>query len=214
MPEAQPAFQYATLAQQHEAAQLGMWTFLATEVLFFGGLILAYCVYRLGYPGDFAAAGRHTKIIIGAINTAILLTSSFLVAWAVTAAKVDLGGLAAALLCMAALLGAVFIGLKAYEYLEEYREHLVPAVNFVFDQAHARGAALFFIFYFVATGLHALHVAVGVIVLLVIAQRARQGAYSLRYHAPITVSGLYWHFVDIVWIFLFALIYLPGRSST
>jgi cytochrome c oxidase subunit III len=101
MPEVRPAFQYATLPQQHDAAQLGMWTFLATEVLFFGGLILAYCVYRYGYPEDFAAAGRHTKIVIGALNTAILLTSSFLVAWAVVAAKVGLGRLAGGLLVWA-----------------------------------------------------------------------------------------------------------------
>jgi cytochrome c oxidase subunit III len=213
MPEARPAFQYATLAQQHEAAQLGMWTFLATEVLFFGGLILAYCVYRYGYPDDFAAAGRHTKIVIGALNTAILLTSSFLVAWAVASAKIGFGGVAAALLIAAALLGVLFLGLKGYEYHEEYRERLVPSINFMFDQAHTRGAMLFFMFYFVATGLHAVHVAVGVIVLIVIAWRARQGAYSARYHAPITVAGLYWHFVDVVWIFLFALIYLPGRSG-
>ena len=214
MPEARPAFQYATLPQQHEAAQLGMWTFLATEVLFFGGLILAYCVYRHGYPNDFAAAGRHTKIVIGVVNTAILLTSSFLVAWAVAAAKLGLGRLAAGLLMAAACIGVLFLGLKGYEYFEEYREHLVPAVNFAFDPAHARGAALFFMIYFVATGLHALHVAIGVIVLAAIAMRARQGAYSAQYHAPITVAGLYWHFVDVVWIFLFALIYLPGRSGT
>jgi cytochrome c oxidase subunit 3 len=114
MPEARPAFQYATLAQQHDAAQLGMWTFLATEVLFFGGLICAYSAYRHGYPADFAAAGRHTKIVIGTVNTAILLTSSFLVAWAVTAAKLGSGRLAAALLFGAALLGAMFLGLKGY----------------------------------------------------------------------------------------------------
>jgi cytochrome c oxidase subunit III len=213
MPEVQPAFQYATLPQQHEAAELGIWTFLATEVLFFGGLILAYCVYRYRYADDFAAAGRHTKIVIGVANTAILLTSSFLVAWAVTAAKLMQGRVAAALLLAAALLGLLFLGLKGYEYHEEYREHLVPAVNFLFDPAHARGAMLFFMFYFVATGLHALHVAIGVIVLLSIAWRARQGAYSAHYHSPITVAGLYWHFVDVVWIFLFALIYLPGRSG-
>jgi cytochrome c oxidase subunit III len=97
--------------------------------------------------------------------------------------------------------------------LEEYREHLVPAVNFRFAAEHARGALLFFMFYFAATGLHALHVAIGLVVLLTIAVRARQSAYSLRYHAPITVAGLYWHFVDIVWVFLFALIYLLGRSG-
>ncbi len=213
MPEAQPAFQYATLHQQEEAAQLGLWTFLATEVLFFGGLILAYTVYRRGYAADFAAAGRETRIAIGAANTAILLTSSFLVAWAVAAVKLELGRLAAGLLAGAALLGGVFLLLKGYEYREEYREHLVPAVNFTFEAAHARGAELFFILYFVLTGLHALHVAIGVVVLLAIARQASRGAYSMRYHSPATVAGLYWHFVDLVWIFLFALIYLPGRSG-
>jgi cytochrome c oxidase subunit 3 len=209
----EPAFQYATLPQQHDAAQLGMWTFLATEVLFFGGLIVGYFVYRFGYPADFAAGGRHTRIVIGAVNTGILLTSSFLVAWAVTAARLDLGRLAAALLVGATVLGAVFLALKGYEYLEEYREHLVPTVNFQFQPEYARGAMLFFMFYFAATGLHAVHVAIGLIVLLAIAARARHGAYSLQYHAPITVAGLYWHFVDVVWVFLFALIYLPGRSG-
>jgi cytochrome c oxidase subunit III len=213
MPEAQPAFQYETLAQQHEAAQLGMWTFLATEVLFFGGLIVGYCVYRFGYPADFAEAGRHTKIVIGSLNTAILLTSSFLVAWAATAAKLDFGRLAAGLLLGAALLGAVFLACKGYEYRQEFHEHLVPGIDFRFDPAHARGAMLFFMFYFLATGVHALHVVIGLIVLLAIARRAGQGAYSFRYHAPMTVAGLYWHFVDIVWVFLFALIYLTGRSG-
>jgi cytochrome c oxidase subunit III len=213
MREAQPAFQYATLPQQEEAAQLGMWTFLATEVLFFGGLILAYSVYRYGYASDFAAAGRETKIVIGTLNTAILLTSSFLVAWAVAVVKLGFGRFAAGLLGGAALLGAVFLGLKGYEYWQEYREHLVPAVNFTFEAAHARGAELFYMLYFVLTGLHGLHVAIGVVVLLAIARQASRNAYSARYHAPITVAGLYWHFVDLVWIFLFALIYLPGRSG-
>jgi len=212
MREAQPGFQYATLVQQEQAAQLGMWTFLATEVLFFGGLILAYCVYRYGYASDFAAASRHTEIVIGTLNTAILLTSSFLVAWAAALVKVGFDRLVAGLLTGAALLGLIFLGLKGYEYREEYREHLVPAVNFAFEAAHARGAALFFMLYFVLTGLHGLHVAIGVVVLLAIARQASGGAYGTRYHSPVTVAGLYWHFVDLVWIFLFALIYLPGRS--
>jgi cytochrome c oxidase subunit III len=213
MPEVQPAFQFATLPQQHHAAQLGMWAFLATEVLFFGGLIVAYCAYRHGYPADFAAAGRQTRIAIGTVNTGVLLTSSFLAAWAVDAARAGLSRPAAGLLRAAALLGVLFLGLKGYEYLEEFRDHLVPAVDFRFEAIHARGAILFFMFYFVATGLHALHVAIGIVVLLFIARSAGQSAYSARYHAPITVAGLYWHFVDLVWIFLFALIYLPGRSS-
>jgi len=213
MPEARPAIQYATLPQQHEAAQLGIWTFLATEVLFFGGLILAYAVYRYSYPADFAAAGRHTKIVIGTLNTAVLLTSSFLVAWAVAGARLGAGRLAEILLVTAALLGLVFLGLKGVEYGEEYREHLVPALNFAFDDAHFRGAVLFFSFYFVATGLHALHVAIGVVALAIIARKAALGRYSARYHAPLTVAALYWHFVDMVWVALFALIYLPGRSG-
>jgi cytochrome c oxidase subunit 3 len=213
MHEPKPAFQYATLPQQHEAAQLGIWTFLATEVLFFGGLILTYCVYRYGYPDAFAEAGRHTKIIIGAANTAVLLTSSFVVAWAVSAARAGQGELAARLLIFAGLLGLLFLTLKGYEYGEEYREHLVPGAHFQFAPMYAGAATMFFIFYFAATGLHALHVAIGVAILWVVAIRAKHGAYSARYHAPLTVAGLYWHFVDIVWIFLFALIYLPGRSG-
>jgi len=206
--------QFADLQQQHEVAQLGMWAFLATEVLFFGGLILAYTVYRVAYPADFAAAAGHTKIVIGTANTAILLFSSFLVAWAVTAAKLEQARVAALLLASAAVLGTIFLGLKATEYLQEYREHLVPGVNFEFAAEQAKGAALFFTFYFIATGLHALHVLIGIGVLATIARLASARAYSERYHAPITVAGLYWHFVDTVWIFLFALIYLPGRSGT
>jgi cytochrome c oxidase subunit III len=213
MPEPQPAFQFADLSQQHDTAQLGMWTFLATEVLFFGGLILAYCVYRTGHPDGFAEAGRHTKIVIGTANTAILLTSSFLVAWAVEIAKLRLGKVAAALLWASALLGVLFLALKGIEYHEEYKEHLLPGLDFAQPGPHPDAVRLFFGFYLVATGLHALHVAIGIVVLTVIGQRAYQERYSERYHAPITVAGLYWHFVDVVWIFLFALIYLPGRAS-
>jgi cytochrome c oxidase subunit 3 len=212
MRDVQPAVQYVDLRQQHDAAQLGIWVFLATEVLFFGGLILIYCVYRIGYPDGFAEAARHTRITIGTANTAILLTSSFLVAWAVTAARLREGRIAAVLLWGAAAFGVVFLVLKGIEYTGEYREHLVPGLDLAFAGPHAGAVALFFAFYFVATGVHAIHVAIGIVVLAVIGYRARQGAYSDRYHAPITVAGLYWHFVDVVWIFLFALIYLPGRA--
>ena len=190
-----------------------MWAFLATEVLFFGGLILDYAVYRFAYPADFSEAARHTRIIIGAGNTALLLTSSFLVAWAVMAARAGESRVAAILLRAAALLGMFFLMLKLVEYTLEYDEHLVPGFGFRFAGEHARGAELFFIFYFIATGLHAIHVLIGIAALLVIARQASRGAYSDRYHGPITLAGLYWHFVDMVWIFLFALIYLPGRSG-
>jgi cytochrome c oxidase subunit 3 len=213
MPEPQPAFQYAELRQQHDAAELGMWTFIATEVLFFGGLLFAYCVYRTGDPAGFAAAGRHTKIVIGTINTAILLSSSFLVAWAVMAARLRQGTVAAVLLWGAALLGVLFLALKGFEYGLEYQEHLIPGLNFALEVPEARTIRLFFGFYFVATGLHALHVVIGIVALAAIGRQAWRRHYSEHYHSPITVAGLYWHFVDVVWIVLFALIYLPGRSS-
>jgi cytochrome c oxidase subunit III len=213
MLDTSPALQFADLRQQQDAAELGMWVFIATEVLFFGGLILAYWVYRMDDPAGFAVAAAHTKIVIGTINTAILLTSSFAVAWAVTAARLAAGRVAAVLLGAAALLGLVFLALKAWEYRLEYDEHLLPGFGFAFAAAHARAALHFFSIYIVATGLHAVHVAIGIVVLGVIAWRASQNAYSERYYAAVIVGGLYWHFVDVVWIFLFALIYLPGRSG-
>jgi cytochrome c oxidase subunit 3 len=212
MPDA-PAFQFVNLRQQQETAQLGMWVFLATEVLFFGGLILAYCVYRFMYPEGFAEAARHTQIAIGTANTAILLTGSFFVAWAVAIVRLGAGRIAAILFAGAAALGCIFLILKGIEYRIEYDEHLVPGYFFAFRGPNATSAWLFFSFYFVATGVHALHVAIGIVVLIVIALKSRRGAYSDRYHAPATVAGLYWHFVDLVWVFLFALIYLPGRAS-
>jgi cytochrome c oxidase subunit 3 len=213
MPEPQPAAQFVDLRQQHDAAELGIWVFLATEVLFFSGLILAYCVYRIGDPEGFAEAARHTKIVIGTVNTAVLLTPSFLVAWAVMVARLNMGCLAAMLLWGAAALGLAFLALKGVEYKLEYDEHLLPGLGFAAAGPDTRAIFLFFSFYFVATALHAVHVAAGIVVLGVVGLRANQNAYSPRYHAPITVAGLYWHFVDVVWIFLFALIYLPGRAG-
>src|ERR1041385_6112691 len=130
MPKTRPAIQFADMRQQHDVAQLGMWVFLATEVLFFGGLILSYCVYRSAYPAAFAEAARHTKIVIGTANTAILLTSSFLVAWAVTLVKFRQSRFAGALLWGAGLLGIAFLVLKGVEYRLEYNEHLLPGRDF------------------------------------------------------------------------------------
>jgi cytochrome c oxidase subunit III len=213
MPEARPALQFVELRQQHDAAILGMWAFLASEVLLFGGLILAYSIYRIGDPAGFAIAARHTKIVIGTVNTAVLLTSSFAVAWAAEAARRNAGRAAAILLGVALLLGLIFLGLKGVEYRMEYDEHLLPGLGFAFGGVGTNAAFLFFSIYLVATGLHALHIAIGIVVLGVIALRASRNVYSDRYHAPVTVAGLYWHFVDLIWIILFALFYLPGRSG-
>jgi cytochrome c oxidase subunit 3 len=190
MPEARVAEQFADLRQQHEVAVLGIWAFLATEVLFFGGLLLAYAVYRYAYPDAFAEAARHTRIVIGSANTALLLTSSFLVAWALAVAKAGAGRVAAIVLTGAAAIGVIFLALKGVEYAGEIREGLVPGAHFAIVGANAGGAQLFFTFYFVATGLHAVHVAIGIVALAAIAYRAHQGAYSARYNGPITVVAL------------------------
>ncbi len=213
MPEA-GAFAPQFFSREHrdETAELGMWVFIATEVLLFGGLILGYFVYRHAYAFDFMAAGRHTDIVIGTANTAILLTSSFLVACAVEAFAPDTRRICVALLAGAILLGLAFIVLKGIEYSDEYREHLVPGIDFSFDAAHAAGAQLFFVFYFVATAVHALHMLVGITLLAVMAILTYRSPDSRR-RAALHSAALYWHFVDVVWIFLFALIYLPGRSS-
>jgi cytochrome c oxidase subunit III len=213
MPEGHAfAPQFASSRHRDETAELGMWVFIATEVLLFGGLLLGYFVYRHAYPGAFAVASRHTDILIGAANTAILLTSSFLVACAVDALQKHARGVCIALLAGAIALGSLFIGLKAVEYADEYREHLVPGIDFAFDGPSANGVQLFFVFYFVATLLHALHMLIGIGVLATLALLVRKSS-STRRRTALHSAALYWHFVDVVWIFLFALIYLPGRSG-
>jgi cytochrome c oxidase subunit 3 len=213
MPDGLPfAPQFASVRHRDETAELGMWVFIATEVLLFGGLLLSYFVYRHAYPQAFMAASRHTDILVGTTNTAILLTSSFLVACAVEAFAGRARAISSALLIGAVLLGLSFIGLKGLEYTDEYREHLIPGINFTFEGPLANGAELFFVFYFVATALHAVHMLVGIGLLTTFAVLIRN-ADEPRIHAALRSTALYWHFVDVAWIFLFALIYLPGRSS-
>lgn len=213
MPDAKAfAPQFVSTPHRDETAELGMWVFLGTEALLFGGLILGYFVYRHAYPAAFTAASRHTEIVIGTANTAILLTSSFLVACAVDAFSSETRKICAGLLSGAILLGLAFIVLKGVEYASEYREHLVPGIDFSFEPDQANGAQLFFVFYFVATTIHAVHMLVGIAVLAVMAVLTWRSP-TTRHRAALHSTALYWHFVDMVWIFLFALIYLPGRSS-
>jgi cytochrome c oxidase subunit 3 len=199
------------LEQQHEAAKLGMWIFLATEVLFFGGLFLAYTVYRSLYPETFAAASRHTEVILGGTNTAILLLSSTLMALAVRAAQLGRRRLVGWLLFVTATLGIVFLAIKGVEYHKDWVDRLVPGTAFQWHEANPPAAELFFWLYFAMTGLHAIHVLIGVVLLLTFAflswgRRFDQGRYM-----PVEIAGLYWHFVDIVWVFLFPLLYLAGH---
>lgn len=190
-----------------------MWVFIATEVLLFGGLILAYFVYRHAFSQAFAEGSRHTEIMIGTTNTAVLLTSSFLVAWAVEIFSPATAKIVPWLLVGAACLGLAFIALKGIEYAKEYDEHLIPGVDFRFAGPLGNGVQLFFIFYFVATAIHAVHMLIGICLLLTLAIICRR-APSSRHHTALRSAALYWHFVDVVWIFLFALIYLPGRAPS
>jgi cytochrome c oxidase subunit 3 len=170
-------------------------------------------VLRYAYPEGFAEAARETKIVIGSVNTAVLLTSSATMAWAVHAAKAGHRRLLTILLIATAALGLVFVGLKGVEYAQEYAEHLVPGLNFSSDSPHAQAVELFYFLYFALTGIHALHLSIGIGIVGIMAWRAWRGAFGPAYYTPVEITGLYWHFVDLVWIFLYPLIYLNGRSG-
>lgn len=210
----------AALAQQFDdreleraAAETGMWVFLATEILFFGVLFFAYLVTRLHFPEAFVAAARHTQVVLGSVNTAVLLTSSLTMALAVHAAQLGRAKRSAGYLIVTLSLGVLFLAIKASEYYLEYEEHLVPALDFVFPAQHARGAELFFYLYFVMTGFHALHLTIGIVIVAVVAVKTWRREFAGN-SMPIEVTGLYWHLIDIVWIFLYPLFYLLGRSGT
>jgi cytochrome c oxidase subunit III len=205
------AHQFDDMAQQYDAGQLGMWTFLVTEIMFFGGMILAYIVYRSAYPEAFAAGSHHLDITLGCINTVVLIGSSLTMAMAVYAAQIGQRRMLVLYLLATLVLGLVFLGIKSVEYASKFESQLVPGPWFHFEGAHAEHAELFFSLYFVMTGMHALHMIIGMVLLVIFAWRAWGGRFSTTYHAPIEFMGLYWHFVDIVWIFLFPLFYLLGR---
>ena len=207
------AHQFDSLGQQTEAATLGMWVFLVTEVLFFGGLFVTYTVYRAFYPAAFAAASHELDILLGGINTAVLITSSLTMALAVHAAQLGHRRLLMIFLVVTMALGMVFLGIKAVEYYHKFAEHHVPGASFQFEREHQRHAQIFFSLYFIMTGLHAIHMIIGIGVLLVMWIWAWRGRITSDYAGPIEISGLYWHFVDIVWIFLFPLLYLIGRHA-
>ena len=202
------AHQFDDAEQQRDTASLGMWIFLATEFMFFGGLFVSYIAYRYLYPQAFAEASAHLKTLLGGLNTGVLLTSSLTMALAVHAAQAGRRRAIVAFLLLTIALGLVFLGVKAYEYYSEYQEGLVPALNFTLGGAQAQHAQLFFILYFLMTGLHAIHMTIGICVVLVITLLAWRGRFSAEYNTPVELVGLYWHFVDIIWVFLYPLLYL------
>lgn len=205
------AHQFDDLTQQIDATSLGMWVFLLTEIMFFGGLIVSYTVYRTAYPAAFVEGSHHLDIVLGCLNTAVLIGSSLTMALAVHAAQEGKREPLVSFLLLTMLLGVVFLGVKAIEYHHKFADHLVPGPLFFYSGAHAHQVELFFSLYFVMTGMHALHMIIGIGLLARYVWKAWRGHYSSTYYWPVELMGLYWHFVDIVWIFLFPLLYLLGR---
>jgi len=208
------AHHFENLEQQKEASTFGMWVFLCTEVLFFGGVFATYSIYRSWYPDAFAAASHSLDITLGTINTVVLITSSLTMALAVHAAQLGRRKALLVLLVATLVLGTVFLGIKAVEYIQKFTEHHVPGPSFHFEEeALASHAQIFFSLYFMMTGLHALHMIIGLGILAWMFWWSWNGTITREYASPIEISGLYWHFVDIVWIFLFPLLYLIGRHA-
>lgn len=204
--------QFDDVAQQRAASNLGIWIFLATEVLFFGVLFAADTVTRVRYPEAFAAASRLTDIALAGTNTAVLLTSSLTMALGVHAASRGRRRALLAWLALTVALGIAFLAIKAVEYRYDYLQHLVPTLDFEYAGAQAQQVQLFFYMYFFITGVHALHVLIGVGCIAAIAVMAWRNAFDAAYFTPVDVVGLYWHLVDIIWLFVFPLLYLVARS--
>ena len=250
------AHHFVSLEQQHEANILGMWMFLVTEVLFFGGLFTAYTVYRLKFNTMFQEASNQLDITLGCLNTVVLILSSLTMAMAVRSAQIGKTKQILNYLGATAILGFMFLGVKYFEWKHDFDIHLVPKSDFCWDYAKERRkeadhhekdqpfvskligkfvghheehappsaaeiakdhknpesqqARIFFVLYFAMTGIHALHMVIGFGLIAAVAYWASRGTYGPEYYTPVEVLGLYWHFVDIVWIFLFPLLYLLG----
>jgi cytochrome c oxidase subunit 3 len=207
------AHHFDSLADQNEAATLGMWLFLVTEVLFFGGALMAYSIYRSWYPDAFANASHHLDVVLGTVNTVVLISSSLTMAMGVHAAQTGERSKLLMFLALTMVLGLAFLGIKSVEYYTKFVEHHVPGPGFQYEPEYFAHAQIFFSIYFVLTGLHALHMIIGLGIMTWMFVWVKNGTIDKDYVSPIEISGLYWHFVDIVWIFLFPLLYLIGRHA-
>jgi cytochrome c oxidase subunit 3 len=211
------AHHFDDLDQQNESLSLGMWVFLVTEVMIFGGLFAAYTVYRHLYPAAFSYGSGRLNWKLASVNTLVLISSSLTMALAVHGAQVGSRRTLVRCLVLTIVLGVAFLVIKGFEYAEDVHEGLVPAPGYFhveagsgLDANQVRQLRLFLALYFCMTGLHALHMVVGMGVLACLALLARRDRYSPEYHAPVEMAGLYWHFVDVIWIFLLPLLYLSG----
>lgn len=221
------------MEQQREAGALGMWVFLVTEIMFFGGMFLAYTLYRNAFPEAFASASNHLDLTLGAVNTVVLIFSSLTMALAVYCTQVGKGQLQVLFLIATIVLGLTFLGIKAVEYKDKYDSSLIPGRLIpgrpfepkiqepgepidhhkivLLHGASVKNVEMFFWIYFAMTGMHALHMIIGIGIMLALLFASVKGRYGPAYYNPVEITGLYWHFVDIVWIFLFPLLYLLGR---
>lgn len=202
------AHHFPDLRTQESAARLGMWLFLATEVLLFAALFTSYSVYRYVFKETFYEASRLMDTSLGAANTLVLLTSSLTAALAVHYARLGQARRSAALLAATLAFAASFMAIKAFEYGHHFHEGQLPGRYYAYPEMQLPGASMFFTLYFLMTGVHALHVLIGMGVLTVLMVRSLRGAYSTAYSTPVELGVLYWHLVDLIWIFLFPLLYL------
>jgi cytochrome c oxidase subunit III len=206
------AHHFEDMDQQRETASIGMWAFLVTEVMFFGGVFAAYAVMHALDPLAFGEASRKLNVVLGATNTAVLICSSLTMAFAVRSAQLNRRKSLVVYLVATIILGGAFLGIKAIEYSHKIHEHLIPGAGFTFEGPHFGGAQIFFSFYFAMTGLHALHMIIGIGLMMWLIVKTKRGRFSEEYYSPVENVGLYWHFVDIVWVFLFPLLYLISRA--
>lgn len=206
------AEQFDDLEQQKSAATLGMWTFIVTEVLFFGVLFLSFVVYRISYRQEFESALQEFNLWIGTINTAVLLGSSFFMALSVNFIERDMPQKATLSLFATWLLGLLFLAIKAYEYYDDIRQNIVPHID-VYSVSFSNIKSMCYLLYYVMTSIHALHVIIGLAIIAVVIFNTRKQKYSSLYYTPVELAGLYWHFVDVVWVFIYPALYLTGRYS-
>lgn len=202
---------FADAEQQFDSAVLGTWIFLVTEIMFFAGMFMAYILYRSWYPEAFAQGSHELDVRLGALNTAVLIGSSFTVVLSVRAAQQGKRGPLLRWLLATIALGLVFLGVKAVEYYAKWQHHLVPGPSFHWSGPNSEQVELFFSVYFAMTGLHALHMVIGAGLFAWLVIQTVRGRYTASYYTPVECTGLYWHFVDLVWIYLFPLLYLIGR---
>lgn len=211
--EAHPKFlahHFSEAEQQRESAKLGMWIFLITEVLLFSGLFTAYAVYRAWFPDMFMNAHKYLNVTLGTINTVVLITSSVTVALAIRSMQLNNRRQTIIFLVVTLLLAATFLVIKYFEYSHKFHLGQLPGKYYTFTGVDGTNPHVFFSVYFLLTSLHGIHVIAGIIAIIWVLRRTIKNHFSAEYYTPIENAGLYWHLVDLVWIYLFPLLYLIG----